>query len=214
MKKTILTSLILSLLLSPHSLAGEHAAHAPDTAHAPAAAPVPPAAKSTALSSVEPSAADEALQKLIAGNARFAAGEPTAQHQDQARRCETVAGGQHPYVTILSCADSRVPPEIVFDAGLGDLFVIRIAGNVADTDEIATIEYGVGHLNSPLIVVMGHTKCGAVHRHRGWCSIARQSCQANRQHHPSRQINTRKIPRTQRTWLGRQGNSRKCISVD
>lgn len=105
---------------------------------------------------------DEALAKLVAGNKRFSTGEPTYPNLTQDRRCETFAGGQHPYATILSCADSRVPPEMIFDAGIGDLFVIRVAGNVSDTDEIATIEYGAGHLGTPLIVVMGHAKCGAV----------------------------------------------------
>jgi carbonic anhydrase len=65
-------------------------------------------------------------------------------------------------VTILSCSDSRVPPELVFDRGIGDLFVIRVAGNVVDKDEIATAEYGCGHLNTSVLMVMGHTKCGAV----------------------------------------------------
>ncbi len=113
----------------------------------------------TAVPSASP---DEAVAKLVEGNKRFVAGESTFPRSGQDRRCETTAGGQHPYATILSCADSRVPPEYVFDSGIGDLFVIRVAGNVSDTDEIATIEYGVSHLNTPLIVVMGHAKCGAV----------------------------------------------------
>ncbi|MFP5212513.1 MAG: carbonic anhydrase, partial [Acidobacteriota bacterium] len=70
--------------------------------------------------------------------------------------------GQHPFVTILSCSDSRVPLEIIFDRGIGDLFIIRVAGNVTDVDEAGSIEYGVDHLGTPLLVVLGHTKCGAV----------------------------------------------------
>jgi len=105
---------------------------------------------------------DAALARLVEGNKRFVAGASKHDHADEARRCETHTSGQHPVAAVLSCADSRVPVEIVFDQGIGDLFVIRVAGNVADTNEIGTIEYGVGHLNIPLVVVVGHTKCGAV----------------------------------------------------
>jgi carbonic anhydrase len=127
--------------------AGTHASHAPTvTPTDTRAAPTP----------------QDALKMLMDGNKRFAAGESAHPNAGQDRRCLTTSGGQHPFATILSCADSRVPPEMLFDAGIGDLFVIRVAGNVSDTDEIATIEYGAGHLNTPLIVVMGHTKCGAV----------------------------------------------------
>jgi carbonic anhydrase len=103
-----------------------------------------------------------ALKMLADGNEHFVTHKLGHPHQDQLRLCETFANGQHPYAAILSCADSRVPPEIVFDAGIGDLFVVRVAGNVADVDEIGTLEYGVEHLGINLIVVMGHTKCGAV----------------------------------------------------
>jgi methyl-accepting chemotaxis protein len=105
--------------------------------------------------------ADAAVQELKAGNARFQTGKPEHPNQDAARRGE-VAAGQSPMVTVLSCSDSRVPVEMIFDRGIGDVFAVRVAGNVADTDEIGTIEYGVGHLNTPLLVVMGHTGCGAV----------------------------------------------------
>ncbi len=105
---------------------------------------------------------DEALARLVEGNRRFATGESTFDRLDEARRCQTYIDGQAPIAAVLSCADSRVPVELLFDQGIGDLFVIRVAGNVADTDEIGTIEYGVGHLNIPLIVVIGHSKCGAV----------------------------------------------------
>ena len=104
----------------------------------------------------------EALRFLKEGHARYVNGKSIHPNITANRRRETAKNGQHPFVTILSCADSRVPPEIIFDAGISDLFITRIAGNVADTDEIGTIEYGVEHLGTPLLVIMGHTKCGAV----------------------------------------------------
>lgn len=105
---------------------------------------------------------DVALAQLRDGNQRFASGTFQDPRRGQERRCETFSGGQHPVAAVLSCADSRAPAELIFDQGIGDLFVIRVAGNVADTDEIGTLEYGVGHLGIPLIVVLGHGKCGAV----------------------------------------------------
>ncbi|HEX8323796.1 MAG TPA: carbonic anhydrase [Tepidisphaeraceae bacterium] len=106
--------------------------------------------------------ADQAYRLLIDGHTRYATNTRTLPHQDEPRRCETTTGGQHPIAAVLSCADSRVPPEMLFDQGIGDLFVIRVAGNVAAADELGTIEYGVEHLQIPLIVVLGHTRCGAV----------------------------------------------------
>jgi len=106
--------------------------------------------------------ADEALERLKAGNTRWVTGEPTNPHIDGLRRKDLADNGQHPFASILTCADSRVPAERVFDQGVGDLFVIRVAGNVAGTSESGTIEYGAEHLKTPLLVVMGHTKCGAV----------------------------------------------------
>jgi carbonic anhydrase len=105
---------------------------------------------------------DGVFQKLKEGNARFVDGRSIHPNQDAARRALTLKDGQHPFVSVLTCADSRVPPEEIFDAGIGDVFVVRVAGNVAGTDEIGTLEYGAGHLGIPVIVVMGHTKCGAV----------------------------------------------------
>ena len=104
---------------------------------------------------------EEALARLKMGNARYVAGNTTHPDQSASHR-KDLANGQTPFASTLSCSDSRVPPEIIFDQGLGDLFSIRVAGNVADTDEIGTIEYGAGHLHTPLLVVLGHTKCGAV----------------------------------------------------
>ncbi len=103
-----------------------------------------------------------ALERLKKGNHRFAEGHSVSPNFNKARIQKTFEKGQHPYATILSCSDSRVPPEILFDQGVGDLFVIRVAGNVADVDEIGTAEYGAGHLNTPLVMVLGHRKCGAV----------------------------------------------------
>ncbi len=104
---------------------------------------------------------DRALQLLLEGNARFVSGATLGPHRGLDRRAE-VASAQSPYATILSCADSRVPPELVFDAGLGDLFVLRVAGNVLNDELLGSIEYGAGALRVPLIMVLGHERCGAV----------------------------------------------------
>ncbi len=105
---------------------------------------------------------DAALVLLKEGNTRFQDDKAIHPNADAERRGSTSTEGQAPLVTVLACADSRVPVELIFDRGVGELFTIRVAGNVADTDEIATAEYGVGHLGTPLLVVLGHTKCGAV----------------------------------------------------
>ncbi len=104
---------------------------------------------------------EEALQRLIAGNARFVSGKAGHPRQDSARRTELIVG-QHPFATILGCSDSRIPPELIFDQGLGDLFVVRVAGNVVDADVAGSVEYSVVHRQSPLVLVLGHTNCGAV----------------------------------------------------
>ena len=104
---------------------------------------------------------DVALTRLTAGNARFVAGRAEHPRQDPQRRL-IVADGQHPFATILTCSDSRLPPEVIFDQGLGDLFVARVAGNVVDDDILASIEYSVIHLGSTLVMVLGHDHCGAV----------------------------------------------------
>lgn len=104
---------------------------------------------------------DEALQKLMDGNKRYVGGKPTRPNQTAKRRGE-LTRGQAPFAALLSCADSRVPPEVIFDQGLGDLFVVRVAGNVADDPGIGSLEYSVAVLGSPLVVVLGHSACGAV----------------------------------------------------
>jgi carbonic anhydrase len=101
------------------------------------------------------------LEKLLQGNNRFAAAHPL--HPDESRqRMGEIAKGQHPFAVVISCSDSRVPPELVFDQGLGDLFVIRTAGNLVGGLEIGSVEYAVEHLQVPLIVVLGHEQCGAI----------------------------------------------------
>ena len=140
-KQNLLVSLVCAWLLAPLRGWGE-----------------PPAAHSATEGAVT---AAEGLARLKDGNDRYARNEAT--HPDQtAERLTSLAGGQHPFAVILSCADSRVPPELVFDQGLGDLFVIREAGNTLNDVVLGSIEYAVEHLGTPLIVVMGHEKCGAV----------------------------------------------------
>lgn len=106
--------------------------------------------------------ADEAARILKEGNGRYVDGKLRHPRQDRERRALTAGQGQHPLATVLSCADSRVPPEIIFDQGIGDIFVVRVAGNVSATDEIGSIEYAVDHLATPLVMVLGHTQCGAI----------------------------------------------------
>ena len=104
---------------------------------------------------------EEALTRLKAGNKRFVESKNHHDLSGEDRRLE-LTGGQAPWAIVLSCADSRVVPELAFDTGLGELFVLRVAGNIANTDTIASIEYAVAHLGTKLIVVMGHESCGAV----------------------------------------------------
>jgi carbonic anhydrase len=107
-------------------------------------------------------APDEALQKLMDGNKRFIENKlSNAAGCDSATRA-SLANSQKPYAIILSCSDSRVPPEAIFDKGLGEIFVVRVAGNVPDPIVIGSIEYAAEHLGSPLIMVLGHERCGAV----------------------------------------------------
>ena len=103
----------------------------------------------------------EALDKLKSSNVRFSSGQSTHSNISAERRKQVTTGGQHPFATIIACSDSRVPVEILFDQGVGDIFVIKVAGNVCNTDEIGSIEYGVDHLSTPVMVVLGHTHCGA-----------------------------------------------------
>jgi len=105
--------------------------------------------------------ADEALQRLRDGNVRFLRGEarfPTVQKEILA----ALAQGQQPYATILGCSDSRVPPELIFDAGFGELFIVRVAGNVLSPEVMGSLQYAGAHLHTPLFIVLGHEGCGAV----------------------------------------------------
>jgi carbonic anhydrase len=102
-----------------------------------------------------------ALQRLMDGNARYASGKSRRPDLGAGRRSSLVSG-QHPFATVLACADSRVAPELIFDQGLGDLFVTRVAGNVVDDVVLGSIEYSVLHLGVPLVMVLGHEHCGAV----------------------------------------------------
>ena len=108
-----------------------------------------------------PLSADEALARLMEGNARFLCGEPHSSHTQKGILADLVKG-QHPFATILSCSDSRVPPELVFDAGFGDLFVIRVAGNVISPEVVGSMQYSAMHLKTQLFMVLGHEGCGAV----------------------------------------------------
>ena len=141
MKKTQLAfCLLLAGLLSSN-----YVARAADPAHSDQPAVAPP----------------EAISKLKEGNARYTSGNLQHPGQTTERRTELVKT-QHPFATILSCSDSRVPPEIVFDQGLGDLFIVRVAGNVINDEGLGSVEYSVDHLGSRLILVLGHQNCGAV----------------------------------------------------
>lgn len=105
--------------------------------------------------------ADEALQRLVEGNQRFLRGEarfPTVRKETLA----DLAKGQNPFATILGCSDSRVPPELIFDADFGELFIVRVAGNVVSAEVMGSLQYAGSHLRTPLFVVVGHEGCGAV----------------------------------------------------
>jgi len=127
-------------------------------AAASAVVPAPSHASSAATTELTP---DQALALLKEGNRAFSEGRPTRPAQDRARRQE-IARGQAPFAVLVTCSDSRVAPELLFDRGLGELFIVRNAGNTIDTVAMGSIEYAVAHLGVPLIVVLGHERCGAV----------------------------------------------------
>lgn len=152
---------------APTEAAHPAAAHAGATGgegvHAPAAAAhgAEPAAGAPAHAEAPPvRSAEQVLEALAAGNRRFAAGDRRERAVVAERRA--LVAGQHPGAIVLSCSDSRVPPELIFDQSLGDLFVVRTAGNVADAVALGSLEYAAEHLHSTLLVVLGHEKCGAV----------------------------------------------------
>jgi carbonic anhydrase len=137
LRAAVLASVFLSL--GPYRVAGAQPHHEEAPSLSPAAA----------------------LQRLVEGNSRFAAGTPSRPHQSSDYRKQLVPG-QHPIATVFGCGDSRVPSELVFDQGFGDLFVVRVAGNVGGADDLGSIEYAVIHLHTPLVLVLGHESCGAV----------------------------------------------------
>ena len=123
--------------------------------------PFSPTSLSSTQNKEETINADSVLAELKSGNGRHVGHRYQHPHETLDRMRQLVSG-QHPHAEILSCSDSRVPPEIVFDQGLGDLFIVRVAGNVATDTELGSLEYGAEHLHIPLIVVLGHESCGAV----------------------------------------------------
>lgn len=129
--------------------------------------------------------ADEALRRLIAGNERFVSGQVSFSGLRKESLLD-LAASQRPFATILGCSDSRVPPELIFDAGLGDLFVIRVAGNVFSPEIAASLQYAGRHLGSELFVVLGHEGCGAV-------SAALQTRDQDELHHSRIQLLVEKI---------------------
>lgn len=123
----------------------------------------PPSAEATSPFAAKPSP-DVAIAMLKQGNDRFVNNQATHPHLDTARLKLAAIDdqGDHAYATVITCSDSRVPVEAIFDAGIMDIFVIRVAGNVCDVDERGSIEYGLAHVHTPVLVVLGHTQCGAV----------------------------------------------------
>jgi carbonic anhydrase len=115
----------------------------------------------TGLSFAAAQKGDEALSKLIDGNKRFVSGSPAAKDTGEARRKE-LSKAQYPSAIVVTCSDSRVAPEIIFDQGLGDVFAIRVAGNVIDPISVGSIEYAAAHLHAPLLILLGHDKCDIV----------------------------------------------------
>jgi carbonic anhydrase len=133
-------------------------------------------------------------RELVQGNLRFIGGQARHPHSSLSWAKKQSRDGQHPHAVILSCSDSRVVPEILFDQGIGDLFAVRVAGNVANEDEVASIEYAVHHFQTPLVVVLGHTRCGAIRavvageeipeRLSHWVSPIREAYRKEKQKHP------------------------------
>jgi carbonic anhydrase len=156
------------LPLSVATLLTGFTAHAFDD-HGGPATPEPYAPGKTLTKNVQASiTADGAVAILKAGNARFTAGKPL--HRDHKKQVTQTALGQFPFASVLGCIDSRVPPEVIFDLGIGDIFSARVAGNTIDEDILGSLEYGAKVAGAPLIVVLGHTNCGAI---KGACDDVR-----------------------------------------
>ncbi len=118
-------------------------------------------ARGTDVDETMPHSASEALDRLVVGNQRFCSGQVRRRHQSRLWRHELLTE-QHPFATVLGCSDSRVPIELVFDQGFGDLFVVRVAGNVVAPDIVGSLAYAVAHVHTPLVLILGHEGCGAV----------------------------------------------------
>jgi carbonic anhydrase len=119
------------------------------------------AGAATAMKSTRPPTPKAAIDALLAGNRRFTSGKSTHPNRSKERRAET-ASKQQPFAAVLTCSDSRVAPEVIFDRGLGDLFVVRVAGNIAGPDEMASLAYAAEHAHVDAIMVLGHERCGAI----------------------------------------------------
>jgi carbonic anhydrase len=153
----------------------------------------------------------QALKWLLEGNRRFAEGRPRHDFESQRRRM-MLTEGQHPFGVILGCSDSRVPPELIFDFGLGDLFVIRVAGNVVADDEAASIEYAIVHLDVRLVLVVGHEGCGAVTAALGATEGEAKELQGLlKQIHPAVADIDPDLPDDSRVHLGVEANVRQSV---
>ena len=157
MTKQILGTTLLGLML----LTGCSTTQGTQAPNAPASAQLPPVAATYSRTEVI-SSPDQAKQLLVEGNTRFSSGNILTKDLSSTRRDALVKNGQHPFAVVVCCSDSRVPPEELFDQALGDLFIVRVAGNIITPVELGSVEYGVEHLKSPLVIVLGHEKCGAV----------------------------------------------------
>jgi len=159
-------------------------------------------------------ACDEALRRLRDGNARFVRGETRHPHADTGWRSE-LETGQHPFATVIGCSDSRVPVELLFDQGFGDLFVIRVAGNLVARDEAGSIEYAVEHLHTPLVAVVGHEQCGAVTAalgtHEEISSAPQELCDLLAAIHVGMPEIPTTLPTDQRVALGVEANVRNAV---
>lgn len=140
---------------------------------------------------------DEAIKLLQEGNARYVAHSLLHPNLGPERRSETGLQGQYPFAAVLACSDSRVPAEFIFDSGIGDIFVVRVAGNVLGHSELASVEYAVDHLGTPVFVVLGHTMCGAV------TDVIREGLL----HGNLRVLSERILPAVERTRQGNPGLS-------
>ena len=172
-----------------------------------------PAVPTASDDDLVPRDADQALEWLLAGNQRFVTGVPRHDHESLRRRMK-LSEGQQPFAVVLGCADSRVPPELLFDHGFGNLFVIRVAGNIAADDEAGSIEYAIAHLGTRLVVVLGHQGCGAVTAALG--SIDQEPAELVtliQRVQPALVDIDRSLPMEQQVHLGVEANVRQSVAA-